>query len=200
MRKKIRAAGIAAVGVAIGIIAVAAFTTPTSSGTVKDETTGKANTSVSEIPLIYRETTYAEDTESTMPSAAQSDIEMLAKLIWGEARGVKSTTEKAAVIWCVLNRVDADGYACGGDIEWVVTYPGQFGGHSEDNPLTEDNAEIAEDVLNRWLAEKAGCEDAGRVLPKEYIYFQGDGERNHFTTEWESEDYWDWSLDSPYED
>ena len=33
-------------------------------------------------------------------------VYIIAQLIWGEARGVQSTTEQAAVAWCVLNRVD----------------------------------------------------------------------------------------------
>lgn len=39
-----------------------------------------------------------------VPNAAE--IEALAKLIYGEAGIVPSTTEQAAVVWCVLNRVD----------------------------------------------------------------------------------------------
>lgn len=39
----------------------------------------------------------------------EAEVEMLARLIWGEARGVASDMEKEAVAWCVLNRVDADG-------------------------------------------------------------------------------------------
>ena len=36
----------------------------------------------------------------------EAEVEMLARLIWGEARGVPSDMHKAAVVWCVLNRVD----------------------------------------------------------------------------------------------
>lgn len=35
----------------------------------------------------------------------EADVEMLARLIWVEARGVESKTEQAAVVWCVLNRL-----------------------------------------------------------------------------------------------
>lgn len=34
------------------------------------------------------------------------EAEMLAKLVYREARGIKSKMEQAGVIWCVLNRVD----------------------------------------------------------------------------------------------
>ena len=122
---------------------------------------------------------------------------MLAKLIWGEARGVESITEKAAVAWCVLNRVDAKGYP--NSIKAVITQPHQFVGYDEDYPVTKEHRLIAKDVLCRWYAEKAGEKDVGRVLPKEYVYFTGDGSRNHFTSEWRSEDTWNWRLASPYE-
>lgn len=46
--------------------------------------------------------------ESTVYVHDEAEVEMLARLIWGEARGVASDTEKAAVVWCVLNRVDAE--------------------------------------------------------------------------------------------
>ena len=142
---------------------------------------------------------YKTETEQPFFTPNEADVEMLAKTIWGEARGVESITEKAAVAWCILNRVDAKGYACGGDIEYVLTFPGQFVGYDEDNPVTTECKKIAADVLARWAAEKAGIEDVGRVLPKEYTYFTGDGERNYFTDEWKGGNTWDWSLPSPYE-
>ena len=43
-----------------------------------------------------------------VPNAAE--VEALAKLIYGEAGIVPSTTEQAAVVWCVLNRHGAGGY------------------------------------------------------------------------------------------
>lgn len=141
---------------------------------------------------------YKTETEQPFFIPNEADVEMLAKTIWGEARGVESITEKAAVAWCILNRVDAKGYACGGDIKYVLTFPGQFVGYDEDNPVTTECKEIAADVLTRWAAEKAGTEDVGRVLPKEYTYFTGNGERNYFTDEWKGGNTWDWSLPSPY--
>lgn len=148
-------------------------------------------------PLVYKA---ENETQTPLFTPNEDEVEMLAKTIWGEARGVKSTTEKAAVAWCILNRVDSKGYACGGDIEFVLTFPGQFVGYNEDNPVTDECKEIAADVLTRWALEKAGVEDAGRVLPKQYIYFTGDGKHNYFTDEWKGGNTWDWSLPSPYED
>lgn len=123
---------------------------------------------------------------------------MLAKLIWGEARGVKTREEKAAVVWCVLNRVDSDEFP--DTVVDVVCQKNQFVGYDPNYPETEEHKKIAEDVLKRWLAEKDGELDVGRVLPKEYTYFTGDGVRNYFVSEWRGDDYWDWSLPSPYDD
>lgn len=39
----------------------------------------------------------------------------------------------------------------------------------------------------------------GRVLPKEYLYFSGDGIRNTFRTQYKGGTRWNWSLPSPYE-
>ncbi len=125
------------------------------------------------------------------------DINMLARLIWGEARGVESTTQKTAVVWCALNRVDAPEFP--NTITDVIHQPNQFIGYSERNPITEDNAAIAKDVLMRWYAEKDGCIDVGRTLPCNYKYFEGDGRVNYFTEEWKSTNKWDWSLWTPYD-
>ena len=54
----------------------------------------------------------------------EEEVTVLAKMLWGEARGVPSDTEKAACIWCVLNRVDQGM----GTIIDVVTAPYQFVG------------------------------------------------------------------------
>ncbi len=139
----------------------------------------------------------AELPEEWQPAAA--DVEMLAKLLYGEARGVKSATRQAAVIWCVLNRVDKPG--CWGDsIAEVVTAKRQFVGYRADNPVLPELAGLAEDVLRRHHAESEGAADVGRVLPREYCYFTGYGCENLFTAEWRGTDYWGWAMASPYED
>lgn len=127
------------------------------------------------------------------------EVALIAKTLYGEARGIRSDMEVAAVAWCILNRVDARGYACGNSIEYVVTFKNQFHGYNESYPITERLERIARDVLDRWYAEKDGSKDSGRVLPAEYIYFVGSGGHNWFTTEYQGTDYYDWSLPNPYE-
>ena len=127
----------------------------------------------------------------------EEDVEMLAKLVWGEARGVDSIEQKAAVIWCVLNRVDSPKYP--NTIAEVVMQKHQFTGYDDSHPVTAELSGIAEDVLIRWYQEKAGADNVGRTLPSEYLFFVGDGVHNYFSEEWKSKVYYDWSLPSPYE-
>lgn len=195
-------------GAAVGIILIGSVFAIDKSGAVNatDERSSQTPTmaasasaadkpEITNLPYVTDKKNEPATPIAEMPE--EEDIEMLAKLIWGEARGVESITEKAAVAWCVLNRVDAKGYP--NSIKAVITQPHQFVGYDEDYPVTKEHRLIAEDVLCRWYAEKAGEKDVGRVLPKEYVYFTGDGSRNHFTSEWRSEDTWNWSLASPYE-
>ena len=129
---------------------------------------------------------------------SEADVEMLARLIYTEARGVKSKTEQAGVVWCVLNRLDNPNRPQK-TIADVVTAPHQFD-YRPWAPVTEEFKALAQDVLERWEREKNGVENVGRILPVEYQYFEGDGGRNWFSAEWRSDEYWDWSLPSPYED
>lgn len=99
-----------------------------------------------------------------------SDIADLANVMHSEANGL-STREVAMVAWCVLNRVDV----------------GQGSIHSicNSNQFTRKGnktkyAWLAEDVLKRYYLEKSGVENVGRVLPKNYLYFTGDGKHNYF--------------------
>lgn len=82
---------------------------------------------------------------------SESDIEIAAKIILKEAEsvkdncGVSGNCHRAAVIWCILNRVDA-GY---GDFEEVATAPNQFAYYSNTR-IVKEFYELAEDVLDRW--------------------------------------------------
>ena len=123
----------------------------------------------------------------------EAEVDLLARTIYAEARGL-SVTEQAAVAWCVLNRVDA-GY---GTLTEVLTAPHQFATwHGE---IAQEQRDIAADVLTRWEQEKLGEDEVGRVLPREYLWFTGDGVRNYFRDAYTGGEYWDWGLESPYEE
>lgn len=123
----------------------------------------------------------------------------LAKTIYGEARGC-SVTEQAAVVWCILNRVDQRDTQTPEDIIKVVTAKGQFHGYSKNNPVWDEHYDLALDVLQRWLSERAGASETGRVLPAEYLYFAAKDGHNRFRDAYKGGNYWDWSLPSPYEE
>lgn len=134
------------------------------------------------------------------PSYTDEDVEVLAKVVWAEARGL-SKMEQAAVIWCVLNRVDdTDNDYWPDTIIGVATQPEQFA-YDEDNPVKDEFVELAVDVLERWDAEKHGCIMPGRVLPKEYtFFFSRSTDENLFRTTYECHEvFWDWSMPNPYE-
>lgn len=126
-------------------------------------------------------------TETPVPD---HEIETVAKILWNEARGIPSDTEVACVAWTIVNRVDA-GY--GADVVSVATAPGQYA-YDPDAPLDDRLLCLAEDVLHRWYN---GGE--GRVLPSEYMWFQGDGKHNWFRNAYTGGDVWDYSATSPYE-
>jgi hypothetical protein len=107
-------------------------------------------------------------------------LDVLAKLLYGEARGVyeKSRTNCAAVVWCVFNRVDK-GHRGNTPIE-CATSSSQFTGYSRRNPIKDHLRELVVDVMGRWLREKEGEIDVGRVLDPEYIFFTGSGGWNRF--------------------
>lgn len=109
----------------------------------------------------------------------QQDLEAAAKALWGEARGC-SYSEQAKVIWVMCNRVD---HGFGNSIYEVATAYSQFHGYNVNNPLTQEQLEIAQYVLINWSAEKQGYE-VYRELGPTYLYFFGDGTQNHFREVW----------------
>ena len=107
---------------------------------------------------------------------ATEDVEAIARTLYGECRGVESEAEKEAVAWVIINRLDA-GYA--DTVLGVVSAPGQFAGYDPGHPLWTDLVYIAERVLWMHHAEQMGI-TVERVLPREYLWFSGDGVRNTF--------------------
>lgn len=152
-------------------------------------------------PVLERVTAPQESPaeEETEPAPVEPvvnayEAELIGRTIWGEAGGIESAAERAAVAWCILNRMDALGQT----VEQVVTAPYQFHGYRDWGECPQEHIDLAADVLARWTKEKEGVTEVGRVLPAEYLFFIGDGEHNHFTTDYRGTDYWDWSLTDPY--
>lgn len=105
------------------------------------------------------------------------EVEELAKMLYGEARGVTDDVQVAKCAWVALNRVDCEYYP--DDLISVLSQSGQFHGYKVDYPVTDRMYTIAEDVLTRYQLEKQGIEVI-RELESDYLYFHGDGVNNHF--------------------
>lgn len=109
------------------------------------------------------------------------DATLLAKAAQGEYRGLNDE-EVLAVYWCILNRVDAEGYGMGNNIEYVLNFPYQFLGYSSDNPVDERLIDLACEALTAWETEKLTGELSDeRVIPPEYLWFSGNAECTHNT-------------------
>lgn len=131
------------------------------------------------------ETNSGEPTETAEKAPAEnSDARLLAKMVWGEARGC-SPEEQRLVVWTVLQRVDAGGAFAGYDtIEAVITAPGQFVGYDEKHPIDTDIYSLCLEVLSDWQhgAEPPTHEIYAPTVP--YYFFEGDGRHNWFREEW----------------
>lgn len=138
---------------------------------------------------------------------SEEEIVMLAQTVYQEANvlywngekwGVSYQARQAAVAWVALNRLDVGGY--GDTLGEVLSRPAQFA-YYPDTPATEAMLELAQDVVDRWWTEKQGELDAGRTIPSDYLFFEGDGRENYFRKTYQNTgETWDWSLPDPYEE
>ena len=125
----------------------------------------------------------------------EEEVDVISKTVWGEAKGLNKL-EQSAVVWCILNYVDA-GY---GSIVEATTYPNRFLGYNPDFPVTDEIKVLVEDVLVRWQVEKLCDGDVGRTLPSDYLWFYGDGKHNYFRNSYNGEhNIWNWDCWNPYE-
>ena len=129
--------------------------------------------------------TFREALERAKAAVPDELAELAGRAIWGEAGGIQDEAQRAAVVWCACNRADA------WDIEiGEVLTVDQFHGLAMRGTVPEQHVELARDVLARWTLEAEGWIDVGRALPMKYLYFEGDGEVNHFSTEYGGGQYW----------
>lgn len=148
-------------------------------------------TTAAQVPATGVEINDSTTIESNAPSAetpetplTNSDVTMLARMVWGEARGC-ALEEQRLVVWTVLQRVDAGGvFAQYDTIEAAVTAPGQFVGYDENHPVDPDIYNLCLEVLSDWQsgAEPPTHEIYAPTAP--YYFFDGDGRHNWFREEW----------------
>lgn len=130
---------------------------------------------------------------------SDNDVVMLAKVAYCEARGIKSKTEIACVMWTILNRYDA-GFAK--SISGVILSPNQFA-YRASAPMISDYGydlyELAYDVLENWSKEHSGRSDVIRVLPKKFMWYAGNGVSNRFRCHYRCSHYYQYHLGYYYD-
>lgn len=145
-----------------------------------------------------------DDPEATPPSnieesaptteAPTSLATMIAKIVWGEARGL-GQTEQSCVVWTILNRADAWGES----VEAIITAPNQFY-YDLGFPTIDDHGRditvLVQEILTAW----ENNDDSIRTLPENYFFYVGDGHHNYFYADYNNPIYWDYSYGSPYSD
>ena len=108
---------------------------------------------------------------------------------WGFSRDavrkIVAELPAAAVVWCACNRADAWDMEIGD-----VLNVDAFHGLAIKGEVPEQHVELARDVLARWTLEAEGWQDVGRVLPSRFLYFEGNGVVNLFSTQYGGGEYW----------
>lgn len=148
--------------------------------------------------------TPAQTEKPLIKKYTQNDAVMMAKVMFCESRGIKSKTEIACIGWTILNRVDSGQSQFKKSIAGNITAPGpQFAYNASASTRSDygyDLVALSTDVLNRWSREKVGEQNVGRVLPRHYFWYGGNGKHNYFRTTYKVTGvYWRYSLPSPYE-
>jgi hypothetical protein len=135
----------------------------------------------------YWESTYRDNIadycdEPAPPMFTEDEVELLAKTVWGEARGL-SIDEQRLVIWTVLQRVDDDN-RWGDTIEAVITAPRQFNGYRERNPVTPEIHALVVQELTDWHNGENPPTHELFAPNAPYFFFDGDGTNNWFREVW----------------
>ena len=129
--------------------------------------------------------TFNEALERAKAVVPDELAELAGRAVYGEAGGIADYAQRAAVVWCACNRADAWDM----DIGDVLTVD-QFHGLAIRGEVPEQHVELARDVLARWTLEAEGWQDVGRVLPSRFLYFEGNGVVNLFSTQYGGGEYW----------
>ena len=111
---------------------------------------------------------------------SDQEIKMIANVVYGVAQS-PNMTERKAVAWCILNRVTSTLFP--DTVYEVIMEKKQFPAYREENKLEKENVALVREVVAQWYAESNGAsrEEVKRLLPKNYLYFDGNGRRNYFS-------------------
>lgn len=125
-------------------------------------------------------------------TAVDSELaEVAGRLIWGEGGAITNTANRFASLWTAINRADA----WGGTLYERMTEEYQFHGLDMAGEVPEQYIREARLIIALWEMEREGWTiPADRFpagLPERFLYFEGDGTVNHFSTNFGGGEYWD---------
>lgn len=155
------------------------YTTPAEIILMRAEAPERTNTGL----VTYE--TFGEALERAKAAVPDELAELAGRAVYGEAGGIADYAQRAAVVWCACNRADAWDMEIGD-----VLNVDAFHGLAIKGEVPAEHVELARDVLARWTLEAEGWQDVGRVLPERFLYFEGDGRINHYSTEYGGGEYW----------
>lgn len=115
--------------------------------------------------------------------------ELAGRLIWGEGGGVQDDANRYATLWTAINRADA----WGGTLEERITEAHAFHGLATPGTVPEQHVNEAREIIALWQLEKDGWiipDTFPAGLPVRFLYFEGDGRVNHFSTKYGGGEYW----------
>lgn len=109
------------------------------------------------------------------------EIDMIAKTVWGEARGC-APEEQRLVVWTILQRVDDPKFP--DTIAEVITARNQFAGYEPSYPIWDEIRKLCHEEVEAW---SRGAEPPTHTVyapTAPYLFFDGDGSNNWFREEY----------------
>lgn len=134
--------------------------------------------------------TFDEALERAKAAVPDELAELAGRLIWGEGGGVQNDANRYATLWTAINRADA----WGGTLEERITEAHAFHGLATPGTVPEQHVNEAREIIALWQLEKDGWiipDTFPAGLPVRFLYFEGDGRVNHFSTKYGGGEYWD---------
>lgn len=176
--------GLAYDGAAACALPEPTYTTPAEIILMRAEAPERANTGL----VTYE--TFGEALERAKAAVPDELAELAGRLIWGEGGGVQNDANRYATLWTAINRADA----WGGTLEERITEANAFHGLATPGTVPEQHVNEAREIIALWQLEKDGWiipDTFPAGLPVRFLYFEGDGRVNHFSTKYGGGEYWD---------
>lgn len=121
--------------------------------------------------------------DESLQTAMDAEAESLARLLYGYRNN--SLRDRKTLIWCVLARVDSKAYP--GSVAGVVDQKQQWMFYSLDNPIRQDDKDLALEQLKLWHEGKypAGFSD-------DYVYAEWSQSDIALRNTWEKDSSTSW--------